>query len=485
MFRLTVDGKILHDPDFDESIVEKPLLKLAANKLATLTFTIYPNNPMFNQIQKVKSVIAVYRDSEIISLLRPVKSKLNFMGGVDYTCEDCLARLNDIKRRPSYYSGTQAAYLSAMLTDFTAQYSATFHFDHLGDRVLRNGSRGSDVREMQSSLMKLGYNLGSYGADGIFGSVTERAVRKFESDEGLTVDGIFDTDDDLAALLAHFTPEPIEITDIAFSAGETPHSGEDAVEFINDDYVGYWDLLQKKIVEEYGGYLIPRYTENSITIDYMGDEDLTLSEQSIAFGENLNDLFIETDAAETFSVLIPLGKDVSATGIHAGQAKNTPLTIKSVNGGLDYLESADGLTLYGRREATQRWNDISSASELMQKGQEYLEENAVKLKEKITLSAIDLRYANVDIAYLSFMSRVEVRSLLHSVMDYYPLSEMQLSLSQPTASKLTLGAETETLTDRMAGNANAANSMYSALSGRVFDLENPEQPPEESEGTGE
>lgn len=473
MYRMTIDGKTLYDADFTDYIVEKPLLKLAANKLATLTFTIYPNNPMFARIQKIKSVIAVYRDREVISLVRPVKAKLNFRGGIDYTCEDCLARLNDIKRRPSYYSGTQAAYLAAMLTDFTDQYTATFHFDHLGDRVLRNGSRGSDVREMQSSLMRLGYNLGSYGADGIFGNVTERAVRDFEKAEGLTVNGVFDTGDDLAALLAHFTPEPIEITDIAFSAGATPHSGEDAVEFINDDYVGYWDLLQKNIVEEYGGYLIPRYTANTITLDYMDDEDLSTSEQSIVFGENLTDLFVDTDSAETFSVLIPLGKDVRATGIHEGQAKNTPLTIKDANGGLDYLESADGLTLYGRREATMRWNDISNAQKLKEKGLEYLNENAVKLKEKITLSAIDLRYANVNIEYLSFMDRVEVRSLLHSVIDYYPLSEMQLSLSQPTASKLTLGAETQTLTDRMAGNAKATDGMYSALSGRVFNLENP------------
>ena len=391
---------------------------------------------------------------------------------MDYTCEDCLAILNDIKCRPSYNNNlTEAAYLQAKLTEFTNAYSALISFDHLGERVLRNGSRGSDVRELQSSLMKLGYNLGSYGADGIFGGVTERAVRTFESHEGLPVNGIFDTGDDFNTLDALIHPAPETLPSIIFSVGETPHSGSEAVELYNDDYVGYWDLIQKNLVEGHGGYLVPRYTASTITIDYTDDEHLAESSQKIVFGDNLNDLFVETDSAETFSVLIPLGKDKSVSGLHT---KNTPLTIvgDSRSGGKDYLESADGLTLYGRRETTMKWDDISNAHDLYDKGLEYLNENAVKLKEKITLSANDLRYAGINIDYMSFMEKVEVRSLLHSVVDYYPLSEMQLSLNEPTASKLTLGAETQTLTDRMIGNANAANSMYSALSGRVFNLEN-------------
>jgi peptidoglycan/xylan/chitin deacetylase (PgdA/CDA1 family)/peptidoglycan hydrolase-like protein with peptidoglycan-binding domain len=54
--------------------------------------------------------------------------------------------------------------------------------------LLKRGSTGSDVVYLQQSLTKLGYNPGS--SDGIFGPRTEQAVKDFQADKGLVVDGI-------------------------------------------------------------------------------------------------------------------------------------------------------------------------------------------------------------------------------------------------------------------------------------------------------
>ncbi len=59
----------------------------------------------------------------------------------------------------------------------------------LGTRVLKPGMRGADVREMQAGLIRMGYDLGSWGADGDFGDMTEMAVIQFQRDNRLTVDG--------------------------------------------------------------------------------------------------------------------------------------------------------------------------------------------------------------------------------------------------------------------------------------------------------
>lgn len=55
-------------------------------------------------------------------------------------------------------------------------------------RILRLGLRGSDVMELQALLRKIGYNPGA--VDGVFGSLTDQAVRQFQRNNGLTPDGV-------------------------------------------------------------------------------------------------------------------------------------------------------------------------------------------------------------------------------------------------------------------------------------------------------
>lgn len=60
----------------------------------------------------------------------------------------------------------------------------------LGDRTLKDGCEGEDVKELQTDLIRLGYDCGRWGADGDFGDGTELAVKAFQRDHGLTDDGI-------------------------------------------------------------------------------------------------------------------------------------------------------------------------------------------------------------------------------------------------------------------------------------------------------
>jgi peptidoglycan hydrolase-like protein with peptidoglycan-binding domain len=57
--------------------------------------------------------------------------------------------------------------------------------------TVRSGSRGDAVRAVQSQLVHHGSNL---QVDGIFGPMTNQAVRAFQQRHGLAVDGIVGTD---------------------------------------------------------------------------------------------------------------------------------------------------------------------------------------------------------------------------------------------------------------------------------------------------
>ena len=57
-------------------------------------------------------------------------------------------------------------------------------------KTIKRGSTGPDVVECQEDLIKLGYDLSPYGADGKFGAKTETAVKQFQTSVGLKADGI-------------------------------------------------------------------------------------------------------------------------------------------------------------------------------------------------------------------------------------------------------------------------------------------------------
>lgn len=54
----------------------------------------------------------------------------------------------------------------------------------------RNGNKNNYVKIMQQKLISKGYSCGSCGVDGSFGPATLSAVKKFQKDNGLEVDGI-------------------------------------------------------------------------------------------------------------------------------------------------------------------------------------------------------------------------------------------------------------------------------------------------------
>ena len=57
-------------------------------------------------------------------------------------------------------------------------------------KTLRRGNYGELVKQLQTKLNALGYDLGVCGIDGDFGQATEKAVKAFQKDHGLTADGV-------------------------------------------------------------------------------------------------------------------------------------------------------------------------------------------------------------------------------------------------------------------------------------------------------
>lgn len=76
-----------------------------------------------------------------------------------------------------------------VVSDRARSTATTYNTSTATKSYLSKGDKGNDVKTMQTMLIAVGYSCGSYGADGDFGSDSDKALRKFQGDYGLTVDG--------------------------------------------------------------------------------------------------------------------------------------------------------------------------------------------------------------------------------------------------------------------------------------------------------
>lgn len=83
---------------------------------------------------------------------------------------------------------------------------------------LSKGSNGDAVVELQNRLNELGYSVGT--ADGDFGGKTKAAVEQFQSENGLAVTGIVDSDT-YNALFSTPVNSELEESDISKKSHET------------------------------------------------------------------------------------------------------------------------------------------------------------------------------------------------------------------------------------------------------------------------
>ena len=168
-------------------------------------------------------------------------------------------------------------------------------------------------------------------------------------------------------------------------------------------------------------------------------------------GENILDLIQEVSCEDLATVIIPLGKRDEET--------DERLTIKSVNGGRDYLEDPDAIALYGRIVKTVEYDDVTLPENLLRKGREVLNRQKL-LIPSITITAIDLHLLDVDIERCKVGDHIRVVSEPHGIDEEMMVLRIELDIQQPENSRLTLGATKVTLASSMSrGTAAVLTSL--------------------------
>lgn len=252
-----------------------------------------------------------------------------------------------------------------------------------------------------------------------------------------------------------------------------------------EEHLKTWEVLKTKLFESsLGGYLCIRYEEDGNYIDYLEDFEST-NTQKISFGENLLDLTSASDASETYTAIIPLGKKKNE--IDTESEDKARLTIESLGDGeitTDLVKSGDtiysksGVEKYGwiyapTSETT--WDDVTQAENLQANGVDYMQNTALKLANTITIKAVDLHYSDAEIASFRIYKYVEVESAPHNHDDKYKLSELDIDIHNPQNTIITLGDTQLSMTDINAGIKQKAEEQKIDFQSQINSLTEQEQ----------
>ena len=200
------------------------------------------------------------------------------------------------------------------------------------------------------------------------------------------------------------------------------------------DYVNTWEVINQKLLELLGGYIIIRHEEGINYLDYLEEINL-LAPQSIQFGKNLLDLKRVRKGEDIATVIIPLGAKLKD---EEGKDTDKRLTIESYNGGADFIQDSDAIAQYGTIVKTVIFDDATDPENLKAKGQAHLSDS-VNQWETIELAAADLAATGQDITSFHLGTQVRAESVPHGLNQLFLVSKLSIDLLDPIANKMTLG----------------------------------------------
>ena len=386
MYQIKCDNYVLYDPREDELIVNNPKCKLEVNTVGSASFTMYATHPYYNYLQKMRSVVEISQEGNTI-----------FRGRITNDTKD----FNNIK--VVNVEGKMACFNDSIVKPFA------FPEDFEGTEEYETAAAGGNVVEFFLNWLIENHNA---------------QVEDFQK----------------------------------FKLGEvTVSDPNNRVYFSNSDYSNTWATLESKLFKgTLGGYLCIRYEDDGDYIDYVSDFEFT-NVQRIEYGENLLDISTESDASQTYSAVLPLG--MKHKDIDEASDDESRLTIEGQPDGNiteDIVKKGD--TLYSRSAVDKfgfiyaptkdtTFEDVSLANNLQDRGIEFLTKTAVKLKNTITINAIDLHFSDDDIAAFRIYRNILVNSQPHEQEGIYKLTKLDIDILNPQNTKITLGDTTQSLTD--------------------------------------
>lgn len=219
--------------------------------------------------------------------------------------------------------------------------------------------------------------------------------------------------------------------------------GEVDVTDPNDNlYIGIqrentWKTIEEKLIKKLGGEIRFRVVDGIIYLDYLTKIGTTRA-TPIKLSRNMKSITKEVDPSAYVTRLIPLGCKLGET--------EERLDISSVNGGKIYIDDEAAIAAYGIHVGYVEWDDVTTASALFNKGQNWMIESN-KVQVKYSASALDLSLLGLEIDDFDVHDYHPIQNALLSIDDVARIIKKNINVCEEVSSTIEFGDNFKTLSD--------------------------------------
>lgn len=222
------------------------------------------------------------------------------------------------------------------------------------------------------------------------------------------------------------------------------------------NYGKTWDILQSELVDVYGGYLCTRHEKKELFgfpfstryLDYVQDAT-ERNVQGITFGTNLLDLTSYVKAEDIVTRVIAIGKKKS---------------------GWFLWETTNALTATANDETAQKLYGLITRYLVLDgtaNTQQSLQDEAdmelgkhLRLADGITVKAVDLQDAGVDVDRIAFGKLTHIISAPHGIDVWINCNKLVEPLDKPAKKEFAFGKKFSSISDLQALSARKATTAY-------------------------
>lgn len=261
-----------------------------------------------------------------------------------------------------------------------------------------------------------------------------------------------------------------ELGDVTVHKAMTQDGTEGTIARSSGVYPSFWEEIQDKLLNSFGGILRVRYVGSDTCagyIDWLAIPSGTCS-QDVRYAKNLLNCDWAYDCTSIATAVVPLGKRKDSSGdnevrltIDKADDDDATFMIQYMTGTDDLVKSGNmvysksRMEKYGLIQQAITFDDITDAGTLAYQGAVWLRQNG-KASSTIRAEAIDL--ADIDESVEHFTHGDYVRTKLpgDSAESLFPITAIEIPIAAPENAKLTVGTQESGITSESGGQGGGS-----------------------------